>query len=124
MTIPVIGIGAGPATDGQVLVFHDLLGIFAGHAPKFVKRFAELREQMIEGVGRLRARGALPQFPRDEHAYSIDADELAAFRRYLEQECAREGRGRSAGIGPPLRSERPPAAGGWRCSRLQAASCQ
>ena len=39
----MIGIGAGPGTDGQVLVFHDLLGIFGGHAPKFVKRYAEPR---------------------------------------------------------------------------------
>ena len=86
MTIPVIGIGAGPATDGQVLVFHDLLGIFAGHAPKFVKRFAELREQMIEGVADYAREVRSREFPRDEHAYSIDADELAAFRSYLEQE--------------------------------------
>jgi len=45
--VPVIGIGAGPATDGQVLVFHDLLGIFSGHQAKFVKRFAEVREAMV-----------------------------------------------------------------------------
>src|SRR5205807_5308406 len=44
--IPVIGIGAGPATDGQVLVFHDLLGIYDGHAPRFAKRYAEVKAQM------------------------------------------------------------------------------
>src|SRR3712207_3411977 len=48
--IPVIGIGAGPATDGQVLVFHDLLGIYDGHAARFVKRYADVRDQMISGV--------------------------------------------------------------------------
>src|ERR671928_574832 len=47
--IPVVGIGAGPATDGQVLVFHDLLGIYDGHAPRFAKRYGEVREQMIAG---------------------------------------------------------------------------
>ena len=47
MQIPVIGIGAGPATDGQVLVFHDLLGIYDGHAARFVKRYANVREEMI-----------------------------------------------------------------------------
>ncbi len=50
LEIPVIGIGAGPATDGQVLVFHDLLGIYDGHAPRFAKRYGELREQMVAGV--------------------------------------------------------------------------
>ena len=50
LQIPVIGIGAGPATDGQVLVFHDLLGIYDGHAPRFAKRYGEMREQMIAGV--------------------------------------------------------------------------
>ena len=51
LSVPVIGIGAGPATDGQVLVWHDLLGIYGGHMAKFVKRYAELREEMIRGVG-------------------------------------------------------------------------
>ena len=50
MRIPVIGIGAGPAADGQVLVFHDLLGIYDGHAARFVKRYADVREEMIKGV--------------------------------------------------------------------------
>ena len=50
MEIPVIGIGAGGATDGQVLVFHDLLGMYDGHAPRFTKRFAEVRRAMVEGV--------------------------------------------------------------------------
>ena len=50
LEIPVIGIGAGPATDGQVLVLHDLLGVYAGHQPKFVKRFANLREESLKGV--------------------------------------------------------------------------
>ena len=48
--IPVIGIGAGPATDGQVLVFHDLLGIRDGLGARFVKRYANLQEEMNAGV--------------------------------------------------------------------------
>ena len=63
MTIPVIGIGAGPGTDGQVLVYHDLLGIFGGHAAKFVKRFAEVREEMIRGVGAYAAEVREGSFP-------------------------------------------------------------
>jgi 3-methyl-2-oxobutanoate hydroxymethyltransferase len=47
LEIPVIGIGAGPATDGQVLVLHDLLGVYAGHKPKFVKRFADVRGESL-----------------------------------------------------------------------------
>src|SRR3954449_1889320 len=50
MEIPVIGIGAGAATDGQVLVFHDLLGIYDGHVARFVKRYASVREEMVKGV--------------------------------------------------------------------------
>ena len=50
LEIPVIGIGAGPATDGQVLVFHDLLGIYDGHVARFVKRYGEIKAQMVAGV--------------------------------------------------------------------------
>ena len=86
MEIPVIGIGAGPATDGQVLVWHDLLGIYGGHQAKFVKRFAELRAEMIRGVGDYASEVRARSFPAAEHVYSVDADELEAFRRYLHQE--------------------------------------
>ena len=55
--IPVIGIGAGASTDGQVLVFHDLLGIYEGHAPRFAKRFAEVKRAMVDGRAGLRRRG-------------------------------------------------------------------
>ena len=64
MQIPVIGIGAGPATDGQVLVFHDLLGIRDGLGARFVKRYANLQQEMNDGRRRLRrgrARAALPR---------------------------------------------------------------
>lgn len=86
MEIPVIGIGAGPATDGQVLVFHDLLGIYSGHTPRFVQRYAELRGEMVRGVAAYAAHVRGRRFPADEHTYSIDPDELAEFRRYLDQE--------------------------------------
>ena len=86
MTVPVIGIGAGPHTDGQVLVFHDLLGIFGGHAPRFVKRYGDVRERMVRGVREYAAEVRSRAFPADEHTYSIDAEELDAFRRYLDQE--------------------------------------
>jgi 3-methyl-2-oxobutanoate hydroxymethyltransferase len=86
MTAVVIGIGAGPATDGQVLVYHDLLGIFGGHAAKFVKRYAEIREEMIRGVSEYTREVRERAFPGHERDYSIEPDELEAFRRYLDQE--------------------------------------
>ncbi|HET6832115.1 MAG TPA: 3-methyl-2-oxobutanoate hydroxymethyltransferase [Solirubrobacterales bacterium] len=86
MEVPVIGIGAGPATDGQVLVFHDLLGIHSGHTARFVKRYADIHAAMVAGVGAYVADVRDRRFPEDSHTYSIDPDELAALRRYLEQD--------------------------------------
>ena len=84
--IPVIGIGAGPATDGQVLVFHDLLGIYspsAGHAPRFAKRYAEVKAEMVAGVAQYAAEVREQSFPGPEHTYSIDDEELERFRASL-----------------------------------------
>jgi 3-methyl-2-oxobutanoate hydroxymethyltransferase len=67
--IPTIGIGAGPRCDGQVLVFHDLMGISVEIAPKFVKRYAELGDAMIEALSRYRAEVKSGQFPDLEHSY-------------------------------------------------------
>ena len=86
MEIPVIGIGAGNATDGQVLVWHDLLGIYGGHKPKFVKRFAELRSEMLAGVSAYAQEVRARAFPSEEYSYSIEPEELAEFHTYLEEE--------------------------------------
>ena len=83
LQIPVIGIGAGPATDGQVLVFHDLLGIYDGHAPRFAKRFADVKAQMVAGVAEYASEVRSRAFPTTEHTYSIDDDELARFKAEL-----------------------------------------
>ncbi len=85
LEVPIIGIGAGP-TDGQVLVFHDLLGIYGGPAPKFVKRYAEMRREMIAGVSEYAADVRERRYPADEHTYAIEPDELEEFRRYIDQE--------------------------------------
>jgi 3-methyl-2-oxobutanoate hydroxymethyltransferase len=84
--VPTIGIGAGDATDGQVLVFHDLLGINTGHTARFVKRYADIHDAMVAGVGAYVADVRSGRFPEDSHTYSIDPDELAALERYLEQD--------------------------------------
>ena len=86
LSIPVIGIGAGSATDGQVLVWHDLLGIYGGHQAKFVKRFANLRAEMIGAVGAYATEVRARSFPGPEHVYSVEPEELQSFRRYLDQE--------------------------------------
>ena len=83
MSVPVIGIGAGPATDGQVLVFHDLLGIYGGRAARFVKRYAELRADMIAGVERYVAEVRAGQYPAAEHGYSMPEEESARLRELL-----------------------------------------
>jgi 3-methyl-2-oxobutanoate hydroxymethyltransferase len=80
MRIPVIGIGAGPATDGQVLVFHDLLGIREGRGAKFVKRYADLLDEMVAGVAAYAADVRERRYPGPEHGYTMPAEELERFR--------------------------------------------
>jgi 3-methyl-2-oxobutanoate hydroxymethyltransferase len=82
--VPVIGIGAGPATDGQVLVFHDLLGIREGRGARFVKRYADLQDEMNRGVAAYADDVRQRRFPSTEHTYSIPDDELAQFRVDLD----------------------------------------
>ena len=83
LEIPVIGIGAGPATDGQVLVFHDLLGIYDGHAARFVKRYANVREQMVEGVQAYAADVRARRYPEPDHEYTMAPDEAARLEELL-----------------------------------------
>jgi 3-methyl-2-oxobutanoate hydroxymethyltransferase len=88
LEIPVIGIGAGPATDGQVLVLHDLLGVYDGHQAKFVKRFAEVRAESLKGVRSYTEEVRARTFPNEEkHTYSIPQEELEELARYLEDEA-------------------------------------
>jgi 3-methyl-2-oxobutanoate hydroxymethyltransferase len=86
LEVPTIGIGAGPATAGQVLVFHDLLGITTGRTPKFVKRYAQVHEAMLAGVEQYTADVRSRRFPEPDHVYGVEPAELADFRRYLDQE--------------------------------------
>ena len=67
--IPTIGIGAGPGCDGQVLVFHDLLGLLPGQPPKFVRRYADLGRLATEAVAAYAADVRQRQFPGVEHSY-------------------------------------------------------
>ena len=83
--VPVIGIGAGPATDGQVLVFHDLLGIRDGLGPRFVKRYANIQQDMNDGVAAYAEDVRTRRYPGPEHTYKIDAGELEELRSALSE---------------------------------------
>jgi 3-methyl-2-oxobutanoate hydroxymethyltransferase len=83
LQIPVIGIGAGPATDGQVLVFHDLLGIRDGLGARFVKRYANLQDEMNAGVTAYAEDVRTRRYPGPEHTYKIDPSELAELHARL-----------------------------------------
>ena len=83
LDVPVIGIGAGPATDGQVLVFHDLLGIYDGHAARFVKRYSNVREQMVAGVEAFADDVRQRRYPEPEHGYTMAPDEAARLEELL-----------------------------------------
>ncbi|WP_156761022.1 3-methyl-2-oxobutanoate hydroxymethyltransferase [Microbacterium karelineae] len=81
--IPVIGIGAGPAADGQVLVFHDLLGIYDGPAARFVKRYDALRARMDAGVAAYVGEVRAAEYPAAEHGYGMSNEEYARLEELL-----------------------------------------
>jgi 3-methyl-2-oxobutanoate hydroxymethyltransferase len=85
LAIPTIGIGAGPETDGQVLVWHDLLGMYQGRTPRFVKRYAELAEEIGGALGDYVADVRSGAFPEEQHTYSIPDEELARFEALLSE---------------------------------------
>jgi 3-methyl-2-oxobutanoate hydroxymethyltransferase len=79
LSVPTIGIGSGRGCDGQVLVFHDLLGLYDGKAPRFVKRYVDLAAETRSALERYAADVRSGAFPGEEHTYAIPEDELAAF---------------------------------------------
>jgi 3-methyl-2-oxobutanoate hydroxymethyltransferase len=83
LEIPTIGIGAGAACDGQVLVWHDLLGLYEGHAPRFVKQYAELAPLITDAVERYASDVREGTFPEEKHTYAMSEDELSLFEQAL-----------------------------------------
>ena len=81
--VPTIGIGAGLACDGQVLVWHDLLGLYAGKAPRFVKRYADLATEAKRAVESYVDDVREGRFPEEQHTYAIPDEELDAFESWL-----------------------------------------
>jgi 3-methyl-2-oxobutanoate hydroxymethyltransferase len=93
LTVPTIGIGAGVHCDGQVLVWHDLLGLYEGHSPRFVKQYADLSEVIKAAVGTYVEEVRERRFPEEQHTYAMPAGELALFEEALEDRAeARERR--------------------------------
>jgi 3-methyl-2-oxobutanoate hydroxymethyltransferase len=85
LSVPTIGIGAGRECDGQVLVYHDLLGLTEGHLPRFVKRYANLSREIRDALEAYAHEVRTGAFPDDDHSYDMPSDELALFREHSPQ---------------------------------------
>jgi 3-methyl-2-oxobutanoate hydroxymethyltransferase len=79
LSVPTIGIGAGPECDGQVLVWHDMLGLYEGRAPRFVKRYADLASEIRQALETYAAEVRSGRFPEEQHTYAMPEEELALF---------------------------------------------
>ncbi|MDQ3947777.1 MAG: 3-methyl-2-oxobutanoate hydroxymethyltransferase [Thermoproteota archaeon] len=76
LSIPTIGIGSGPSCDGQVLVLHDMLGIYEDIRPRFVKRYAELSKEIFDAVSSYNHDIKAGTFPEESNTFHMDAKEL------------------------------------------------
>lgn len=81
VSVPTIGIGAGPYCDGQVLVTHDLLGLYGGFAPRFVKQYANLHVQIVAALAQYRREVVEGAFPGEEHGFTMPEEALAGLIR-------------------------------------------
>ena len=84
LEVPTIGIGAGAGCNGQVLVWHDLLGMYDGPAPRFVKQYATIAEEIGDALGAYVADVRTGAFPEEQHTYSIPGSELDEFEAALD----------------------------------------
>lgn len=85
LTIPTIGIGAGAGTDGQILLCHDLLGVFTDFKPTFTKRYAKLTEVAVAGIETYVREVKTGAFPDDDHSYSVKDEEFEKFADMVEK---------------------------------------
>ena len=85
LSVPTIGIGAGSSCDGQVLVWHDLLGLYEGKAPRFVKRYADLAVEARRAIEAYVADVREGRFPEERHTYAIPDEELEGFEAWLAE---------------------------------------
>jgi 3-methyl-2-oxobutanoate hydroxymethyltransferase len=83
--VPVIGIGAGPDVDGQVLVFHDVVGLFDKFVPKFVKQYTNIRAIILEALSAYKKEVLEVDFPGPEHSFKMPDEALAQLKELIKE---------------------------------------
>ena len=83
--VPVIGIGAGPDVDGQVLVTHDMIGLFDKFVPKFVKQYTNIRKVILEALSEYKQDVVDVQFPAPEHSFKMPDEALEQLKKLIEK---------------------------------------
>ncbi len=83
--VPIIGIGAGPDVDGQVLVTHDMLGLFDKFVPKFVKQFAQIRTIILDAMKAYKKEVQEVTFPGPEHSFKMPEETLAQLKKMIKE---------------------------------------
>jgi 3-methyl-2-oxobutanoate hydroxymethyltransferase len=84
VAVPIIGIGAGPDVDGQVLVTHDMLGLFDKFVPKFVKQFTQIRTIILDAMKAYKKEVREVTFPGPEHSFKMPEETLAQLKKMIE----------------------------------------
>ena len=85
VSVPVIGIGAGPDVDGQVLVIHDVVGLFDRFVPKFVKQYTNVRKIMLDALNAYKQEVTESVFPGDEHSFKMPDDVLEQLKKMISE---------------------------------------
>jgi len=83
--VPVIGIGAGPDVDGQVLVTHDMIGLFDKFVPKFVKQYTNIRKVILDALSEYKQEVVDVRFPAPEHSFKMPAEALEQLKKLIEK---------------------------------------
>jgi 3-methyl-2-oxobutanoate hydroxymethyltransferase len=83
--VPVVGIGAGPDVDGQVLVTHDMIGLFDKFVPKFVKQYSQIRTIILEAMQSYKKEVQEVTFPGPEHSFKMPEETLAQLKKMIEE---------------------------------------
>ena len=83
--VPVIGIGAGPDVDGQVLVTHDMIGLFDRFVPKFVKQYAHIRKNILDALTEYKEEVREVKFPAPKHSFTMPEEDLNQLKKLIEK---------------------------------------